>query len=187
MASPLSKHLFQKAIGESGAFFPSRPSGGPQLKPLAETEQFGLKFAESLAASSLAQLRDKSADELLQAAAQKNRGFAFAPNIDGYFLSTDVRPIYEQGAQSHIPLLAGWNADEDKMSVLLAPQKPTANSFAEQAQARFGDQAWEFLKLYPAATDEEALRSAEALAGDDVEVDRHPGQNRRRAGIPISL
>jgi para-nitrobenzyl esterase len=167
MASPLSKNLFQKAIGESGAFFPSRPSERPQLKPLAETEQLGVKFAASVGAGSLAQLRARPAHELLQAAADKQRGFAFRPNIDGYFLSSDVRTIYEQGAQSHIPLLAGWNADEDKMSVLLAPQKPTAKSFAEQAQARFGDQASEFLKLYPAATDEEALLSAEALAGDD--------------------
>jgi para-nitrobenzyl esterase len=167
MASPLSKNLFQKAIGESGAFFPSRPSEGPQLKPLAETEQIGVKFAASVGAGSLAQLRAKPADELLQAAADKKRGFAFRPNIDGYLLSTDVRTIYEQGAQSHVPLLAGWNADEGKMSVLLAPQKPTAKSFAEQAQARFGDQVSEFRKLYPAATDEEALLSAEALAGDD--------------------
>ena len=167
MASPLSQNLFQKAIGESGAFFPSRPTGGAQLKPLGETEQIGVKFAASVGAGSLVQLRAKPADELLQAAADKKRGFAFRPNIDGYFLSTDVRTIYELGAQSHVPLLAGWNADEDKMSVLLAPQKPTAKSFVEQAQARFGDQASEFLKLYPAATDEEALVSAEALAGDD--------------------
>ncbi len=167
MASPLSKGVFQKAIGESGAFFPSRPTGGLQLKPLAESEQLGVKFAESVGANSLAQLRTKPANELLQAAAQYNRGFAFHPNIDGYFLTTEVATIYEQGAQSHIPLLAGWNADENKMSILLAPQKPTAKSFAEEAQARFGDQAPEFLKLYPAATDQEALLSAEALASDD--------------------
>jgi para-nitrobenzyl esterase len=34
-------------------------------------------------------------------------------------------------------------------------------------QTRFGDQAAEFLKLFPASTDQEALLSAEALAGDD--------------------
>ncbi|MFZ1031681.1 MAG: carboxylesterase family protein [Candidatus Acidiferrales bacterium] len=167
MASPLSKHLFQKAIGESGAFFPSRPTGGMQLKRLAETEKFGVKFAQSLGANSLAELRAKPANDLLQAAAQHNKGSDFHPNIDGYFLTTEVRTIYEKGAQSHVPLLAGWNADENKMSVLLAPQKPTARSFAEQAQARFDGDASEFLKLYPAATDQEALLSAEALAGDD--------------------
>lgn len=167
MASPLSKDLFQKAIGESGAFFPSRPTGGPQLRPLAETEQFGVKFAESVGASSLAQLRPKPANELLQAAAQHNKGFEFRPNIDGYFLPTDVRRIYEKGQQSHVPLLAGWNADEVKISVLLNPHKPTPKSFAEQAEARFDGDASEFLKLYPAATDPEVLLSAEALASDD--------------------
>jgi len=167
MASPLARNLFQKAIGESGAFFPNRPSVGLDTKPLAETEQFGVKFAESVGANSLAQMRAKPGNELLQAAAKNNRGFGFGPNIDGYSLPSDALTIYAQGAQSHVPLLAGWNADEGKMFVLMSPQKPTAKTFAEQAQARFGHHAPEFLKLYPAATDQEAVLSAEALAGDD--------------------
>jgi para-nitrobenzyl esterase len=167
MASPLSKDLFQRAIGESGAFFPSQPGGSLHLKPLAETEQVGVKFAASMGATSLAQLRAMPANDLLQAAAKMNRGFVFKPNIDGYFLTTDLRPIYEKGAQSHVPLLAGWNANELDISVRLAPEEPTAKSFTEQAQARFAGDASEFLKLYPAATDREALLSAEALASDD--------------------
>jgi len=170
MASPLSRKLFQKAIGESGAFFPTGSSGGLPLKALSETEQFGMKFAESVGAKSLAEMRAKPGDELLQAAAKENRGFGFGPNVDGYFLPTSVLSVFTEGAQSHVPLLAGWNADEGKMFVLMAPQKPTAKSFAEHAQARFGDQAAEFLKLYPASTDQEAVLSAEALAGDDFTI-----------------
>ena len=75
--------------------------------------------------------------------------------------------IYSKGEQSQVPLLAGWNADEGKMFVLMNPQKPTAKSFAEMAHARFGDKADEFLKVYPASTDAEAVQSAQALAGDD--------------------
>jgi len=167
MASPLAQGLFHRAIGESGAFFPSGPNAGLRVKPLADTEQFGVKFSGSVGASSLAQMRAKPGDELLQAAAKMERGFVFGPNIDGHFLPREALPIYEQGAQSHVPLLAGWNADEGKMMVLFAPQKPTAKSFAEQGQTRFGDQAAQFLKLYPAATDQEALLSADALSGDD--------------------
>ena len=167
MASPLSRNLFQKALGESGAFFPDKKDGGIQLRPLAETEQAGVKFAESIGATSLAQLRAKPGNELLQAAAQNNRGFGFGPNLDGYFFPTDPQATYAQGAQSHVPLLAGWNADEGKMFLLFNPQKPTATSFAEQAHERFGDQSPQFLKLYPAADDQEALASAAALAGDD--------------------
>src|SRR5499427_10913441 len=119
MASPLSRPLFQKAIGESGAFFPLGPTAGMHLKPLSETMPPNVKFAESLGAKSLAELRAKPGDELLQAAAKLNRGFAFHPNIDGYFLLTDVATIFAEGKQSKVPLLAGWNADEGKLNVLL--------------------------------------------------------------------
>jgi para-nitrobenzyl esterase len=186
MASPLSRDLFQKAMGESGAFFATPTSGGMVPKRLAEAEQTGLEFAKSVGADSLATMRAQPAEELLQAAAKRNRGFGFGVDMDGYFLSTDVQAIYAQGAQSHVPLLAGWNADEGKMLVLSNPQKPTAKSFAEQAATRFGDQAPEFLKYYPAHTDPEALLSAEALASDDfiafatwkwIEMQRKTGES----------
>jgi len=167
MATPLSKGLFQKAIGESGAFFPTRKEGTLSLKPLADAEQAGVKFAESLGAKTLAQMRAKPADEVLQAAAKLHGGFDFGPILDGYFFPVDPAVTFAQGAQAHVPLLAGWNADEGKMNVLFNPQKPTAKSFEQQAKERFGDQAGEFLKLYPASTDQEAIVSAEALAGDD--------------------
>src|SRR5499427_6249556 len=94
MASPLSRTLFQKAIGESGAFFPIGPNAGMQLRPVGVTEQAGVKFAESVGAKSLAEMRAKPGDELLQAGAKLNRGFAFGPNLDGYFLSSDALSIY---------------------------------------------------------------------------------------------
>lgn len=188
MASPLSRKLFQKAIGESGAFFPARKEGGLHLRPLADTEQFGVKFADSLGAHSLAEMRAKPANDLLQAAAQHNRGFDFGPNVDGYFLPVAVGSIYARGEQSYVPLLAGWNADEGKMQVLLAPQKPTAKSFEEQARARFGDQADEFLKLYPAKNDDQALASEEALSGDDFiafSTWKWIDMQRKTAGVPV--
>jgi para-nitrobenzyl esterase len=167
MASPLSRSLFQRALGESGAFFAGGANTGIRVKTLAEAEKQGVDFTKSVGVESLADMRAKPADELLQAAAKQNRGFGFGPDIDGYYLSSDVESVYAQGKQSHVPLLAGWNADEGKMFVLFNPQKPTAKSFADHAHSRFGDDAERFLKLYPAATDQEVISSAEALAGDD--------------------
>ena len=69
MASPLSRNLFQRALGESGPFFPSQPTGALQLKPFAETEQLGMRFAESVSASSLAQMRAEPGNDLLEARA----------------------------------------------------------------------------------------------------------------------
>ena len=65
-----------------------------------------------------------------------------------------------------MPLLAGWNADEIRAGVVLGKQKPTAESFAEETRKRFGEQADAILKVYPAATDAEALESAAALTSD---------------------
>jgi para-nitrobenzyl esterase len=163
MASPLAKGLFHKAIGQSGAFF-TTGGGTLALAPLAASEQQGVKFAAAVGAESLAALRAKPGADLLQAALKTQPWFA--PNLDGYFLPEDVYGIYTTGKQSPVPLLAGWNADEIRSSVTLRKEKPTAQSFAAQARKRFGDQADMALKVYPAATDAEALESAAALASD---------------------
>ena len=97
--------------------------------------------------------------------AQKTRQF-FAPIVDGVFLPADVASIYAAGTHSQVPLLAGWNADEMRAAVTLRPQKPTAQSFADDARKRFGASADAILKAYPAATDAEALESAAALGSD---------------------
>jgi para-nitrobenzyl esterase len=161
MASPLAQGLFQRAIGESGAFF----STVLNLKPLPRSEEADAKFAESIGAHSLADLRAKPAAELLAAAA-KEHDIRFAPNIDGYFLPQSVREIYAGGKQSHVPLLAGWNHDEGGYGSIFGKDAPTAANFVAYAHKQFGDRADEFLKLYPADSDEQAKRSAQDLAGD---------------------
>jgi para-nitrobenzyl esterase len=162
MASPLSSGLFQRAMGESGAFFATTL----ETADLVDSEKAGSSFAESIGAKNLAALRKMPAEELLQAAA-KAHGVRFGPSIDGYLLTQPVAQTFAEGKQAKVPLLAGWNADEGKINVLLNPNKPTARSFAEQARARFGNAAPEFLKAYPAENDAQAVASAEALAGDD--------------------
>lgn len=163
MASPLARGLFHKAIGESGAFFPRGP-GGLSLTPLAQSEERGVKFAAALGAESLAALRAKPADEILQLALKTQPWFS--PNQDGYFLPESVAAIFAAGKQAQVPLLAGWNADESRAGVVLGKQKPTAQSFADDTRKRFGDQADAVLKAYAASTDAEALESAAALASD---------------------
>ena len=190
MASPLSRDLFQKALGESGAFFPIGPAAGMQLKPVSETEPPNVKFAESLGCKSLAELRAKSGEELLQAAAKLSRGmnFPFHPNVDGYYLTADVRTVFTRGEQAKVPLLAGWNSDEGKIMVLMNPQKPTAASFAALAQARFGSASTQFLQLYPADTDQEAVRSAQAFSGDDFiafSTWKWLDMQRRTGNVPV--
>jgi para-nitrobenzyl esterase len=166
MASPLAQGKFAKAIGESGAEF-----GTFQTKPLEPLEQEDVKFAQgAFGTSKLADLRKIPADELQKETQDHNRELhvpvSFWPDIDGWFLPQSVTQIFAEGKQAHVPLLAGWNADEQRGSVILANPQPTVDSFKAKAEAEFGPDAAEFLQLYPANTDAEAVRSAGDLAGD---------------------
>jgi len=161
MASPLAKGLFQKAIGESGAAF---FSSGLRFEPLAEREEKDSKLASAtLGASALPELRAIPAQKLLDAFFKPGGGFDFGPDIDGYFLPQSAAEIFAAGKQNDVPLLAGWNRDEGSSDLA---QKPTLESLKAEAQKDFGDKAEEFLRLYPAKTDAEAVRASEDLAGD---------------------
>lgn len=166
MASPIAMGRFQKAIGESGSEFPKYKVS---LLPLSVLEKRNVKFAQAaFGTSNLAALRAISADELLKKsrAEERREHIEFRPDVDGWFLPATLSEIYAAGKQAHVPLLAGWNADEQRSSVLWAKPPITAESFKEQAEAQFGDSAEEFLKLYPANTNAQALRSAGDYAGD---------------------
>lgn len=164
MASPVSRGLFQRAIGESGALFRVDDQDRAP-RALSDSEGEGRQFATSVGAESLAALRAKSADEVLKAAAGPD-AMRFRPNIDGHMLPEDAYAVFAAGKQSHEALLAGWNADEIRSAVTLAPVKPTPMSFAEQTRARFGESAEAILKAYPATSDAEALESAASLGSD---------------------
>ena len=163
MASPLSKGLFQKAIGESGAAF---HSGGLSFESRASREDKDVKtMKEKLGVSTLAQLRALPAEKILEAfVPPRSRGFDFGPDVDGYFLPEPVPVIFSQGKQSDVPLLAGWNHDEGSFEI--SGQTPTAEGLKANAEKDFGDKAAEFLKLYPTDTQEQTLRSAKDFAGD---------------------
>jgi para-nitrobenzyl esterase len=161
MASPLSRDLFQRAMGESGAFLEK----GPAMQSLTESEADGEKFAESIGAKTLEALRAVPSAELL-AAAMKDTDIRIWANVDGYFFPEDPHAIYASGKQSHVPLLAGWNKDEGAYSDIFQNADPTAANFVARAHEKLGENADAFLKLYPAATDAEAQRSAQDLAGD---------------------
>jgi para-nitrobenzyl esterase len=151
MAAPPAHGLFQRAIGESGgAFSDVLPTG-----TLDATEKRDGAWAATLDAATLAESRAMSAEAVLRAAI-KPEAPRFSPVVDGRLLTEPVPDTYEQGKQVHVPLLAGWNRDENPfMAAGMTVEK--WKTFAEE---NFGDRAEEFLKLYPGETDEQAVRSA---------------------------
>ena len=172
VATPLAKGLFHRAIGESGGSF------GP-MKSLAEAEKEGEKLAASLLSSGsapkaegasgsaekdvLKALRARPAEELLQAAASDT----IRPLVDGWVVPQEIATIFAQGRQNDVPLIVGYNADE---GTTLAPQGARLNAamFTAGIYQRYGAQADQMLKVYPAATDEQAVKSFYSAYRDQV-------------------
>lgn len=172
MASPLSRGLFHKAIGESGSLVGTTKmptERNTRIFGLAEAESQGLRFSQGLGAKSLADLRAIPADKLLSAshsALYKEEGRDPPVVVDGYVLPKDPHTIFTEGTQARVPLLAGWTRDENRGYSVFGSNRPTAKVFAASVRARYPAHADEILKLYPATTDEEAVLSAGDLACD---------------------
>jgi para-nitrobenzyl esterase len=131
-ATPMTEGLFQGAIGESGGSF-ARPAPG-SVSPLESAEQNGTKFAAAVGASSLAELRAMTGDQILRAG---NAFGSFSPFVDGYVLPQDVYTTFAEGKQHDVPVLVGSNSDE---GTTLRGRPPMLTSDANRD---------ELAKLYP--------------------------------------
>ncbi len=159
MASPTAAGLFARAIGESGAVLGERRSA----VPLAQMAEAGVKFGAMIGAASLAQLRARSAFELLDASNRADSPrFDFV--IDGDFLPESPAVIYAQGRQAHVPLLAGWNSEEGR-GQFLVPDLTSSGLDAALTRA-FGAQAAAARAVYGGTTPTEIAQSATDMASD---------------------
>ena len=148
LASPLAKGLFHRALIQSGA-------NVGKGTPLAVGEKAGVKFAESMGAHSIAELRQKPVSELLKAA-RPQAGLV----VDGWVLPEDVYSTFSDGKQNDVPIIVGSVAN-DTPGPAGGPTK--AADVPAYAQKTFGDLADQYLKVYPANSDEQATRSALAF------------------------
>jgi para-nitrobenzyl esterase len=164
IASPLSRGLFHHGIGESGGAVASGRGPNPTLEQREKTD-----VAFALAAygtSKLSELRRIPTEDIIRPVMKNTPAPHFGAVVDGWFLPKSVGEIYAAGEQAHVPLLAGWNADEVRGEVVSTLNKMTAEGFAAQAATDFPGHADDFLKLYPHSNDQEALNSASDFAGD---------------------
>jgi para-nitrobenzyl esterase len=153
-ASPLAKGLFQRAIVESGGSNIDRGGLGAS-RTLAQAEEEGRKFA----GFSIKDLRAMG----WQKVTESSPGLRYAPIVDGYALPAPVR------MQNDVVTLTGANVGE--LGGLGPPPAPmTAEKFRNQARQRYGSAADEFLKLYPADTDEAARMSQTQSVRDQALV-----------------
>lgn len=155
MINPQAKGLIAGAIGESGSLL-----GLMAAAPLGAAEQTGAGFAQSIGASSLAELRALPAQQLLDAT--KKPGTWFFAIQDGYVIPRAPVDIYAAGEQAKIPLLAGWNSYEGHYKQILGEAEPTAENFGAALQKLYGDQAAAAQKAYSG----DVKQAATELASD---------------------
>jgi len=157
MASPRAKGLFQRAIGESGGLFEPL-----QLAPkylLANAEQDGVKYAISLGAPSLQELRRLPADRLTG-----NAGGIVHPVIEALVLPLAPYEAFASGQQNDVPLLLGSNAEEARSLTDVTHVK--ASTFDSDLANSFGALPPPLIAAYPHATDEEARQAQLGLERD---------------------
>lgn len=168
-ASPLAHGLFQRAIVQSGGSTIASGGVGGGLQSLADAEKDGEKFANAKGAHSLAELRAMSWQELIKPNSGAQSNPRFAPIADGYVLPGPFMSVIAEGKQNDVVTLTGSALGE--LGGISGPQKPvTLSEFQARARQRFGDSAEEFLKLYPATTDQEAQAAQKQSVVDQALV-----------------
>jgi len=159
MASPRAKGLFQRAIGESGGLFEPL-----QLAPnylLSNAERDGEKYAASLGAARLRDLRQMPAARLLGGG---DAGGVTHPVIEPYLLPAAPYEAFASGQQNDVPVLIGSNSEEARSLTDVSNVK--ASTFEADIERSFGPLPPPILAAYPHATDEQTRQARLDLERD---------------------
>jgi para-nitrobenzyl esterase len=141
-ASPLASGLFHKAIAQSGGRLDRRPE-------LQEAASAGVDLARAAGKTTVAELRDMPAQELL-AVADKS-GFQTNDIVDGWVLPKQPYEIFAAGEQNAVPTLLGFNEDEGTTLNVAAFVPPNEFMYRSNAQKLYGQHADDYLSVYPPA------------------------------------
>jgi len=137
-------------------------------------------WTKEAGANTLDELRALSTEQILAVTAKKN-GFRFRSVIDGKFLSEPVLDTYKSGKQAKVPLLAGFNRDEDAS---LAMGMTRARSGTQWRNSATPTKQMSFSNSIRGLPMRVAMRSAADFGGDQfiaygtwkwMEIDRKTG------------
>lgn len=154
--SPLTRGLFQRAIGESGGLFePLALAPGYSLHG-AEAE--GADFARRAGAASLKVLRAMSPAALLKVP------FTPHPVVDGIVLQESPYDAYARGAQHDLDILVGFNAAEGE--IFLRDRRVTPETYTAVLSQDFPAPLVHLLAPPPGNDAATARARAAAFEGD---------------------
>jgi para-nitrobenzyl esterase len=162
VASPLAKGLFQRAISQSGSSYTGVFSGAsPDLKT---AEMQGAEFAKLRGASSLAELRAMTAEQIIgpPVTSFPPTGPRFVTVIDGYVLTDNYLKTFENGKQNDVPFMTGFNSGETSLT----------GEFS-------GETAKTFFTLYPLGRDRDTALTKKDAAQEQMRLNAFLWMNER--------
>src|SRR5204862_7202997 len=166
VGSPQARGLFKRAIAESGGWMGLTMA---KMRTSADAEAAGVKAVDALGVKSLAELRAKPIDQLT---GLNGSGLV----VDGYVIPEDTSLTFQAGKENQVDVLTGSNKDEANFGIC-GPNAGlsgrggagmTLDAFKSAAHRKFGEMAAEYLRLYPAATVDEARRAAHEACADEI-------------------
>ncbi|WP_330309568.1 MULTISPECIES: carboxylesterase family protein [unclassified Streptomyces] len=199
--SPLAKGLFHRAVAQSHARYARDPelrylATSYRLPHDAETagaayaREHGARTPRELRALPWRKLVDghHPVDGAVQTGSTAGPPL-FRPVVDGWVIPAGYDETYAKGLQNDVDYLTGNNLDESGAVPEAAvtalrtarratrpgapPVHLTLDAHRAAARRKFGALAEEFLRLYPAATDDEAARASSAAVRDNSRISTH--------------
>jgi para-nitrobenzyl esterase len=157
VASPLSRGLFHRAVGESGGRFGPQPYLHEDRNGFQAAEKVGLQFAKTAGVDSIAALRALPPEKILK------MEFRTMENVDGWALPDEVRTLYAQGKQAKVSVLIGSNRNERTPNAATAPK--TIGDYRAYLAKEFGTSSQALETAYPATTEADIVDAVAALGG----------------------
>ncbi|MBQ0830643.1 carboxylesterase/lipase family protein [Streptomyces tagetis] len=198
--SPLAEGLFHRAVAQSHARHfrdPELRFLASSYRTLADAEAAGTRYAAERGARTLRRLRSLPWPRLVEGNASAVDSAAdtggpakpplFRPVVDGWVIPGGYEETYSRGRQNDVGYLAGNNLDESgavpesTFAVYRTagrrtwrpgapPVHVTREAFVTASREKFGAMAEEFLRLYPADTDDDAGRAHCAAVRDNARI-----------------
>ena len=145
--SPLASGLFRRVIMESSTVVSAKPPHS--FRSLEEAFDSGKALKSRHNCASIEELRKLPAEELVQEAYAQHH-----ITIDGYVLTELPYESYKKGIHNEEAILHGCNEEESAPFIIF--DHANMSNYSAKIKDYFGEYADEVLRIYPAATDEEA-------------------------------
>ena len=213
--SPLAKGLFHRAIAESQVRFPGDLELrylNTSWRSLANAEASGLRYGAQYGAATAAQLRALPWQELIKGADTVDTAVEtgssakpplFRPVVDGWIIPRNYSQSFAAGSWAPVIYVAGNNKDESGAvpetafaPMRASPAPPRAGMphtsvslsvYNTWARAKFGAMANEYLRLYPANTDDEAALANNAAVRDNSRLSTWLWGRERNRSVKLPM